>query len=108
MNGALYDNVIAPLTARLWKEISIGWAGANCVFWNCEGSYLIQKPPTAQNYSIGHIGIHAMVFNTRFMDLKKEDGYIESWDKHVNPKSLYLKQLEDRLGKNALLNIGYE
>ncbi len=108
VTGALYDNVIAPLTARFWKEISIGWAGANCVFWNCEGPYLIQKPPTAQNYSIGHIGIHATVFNTQFMDLTKENGYIESWDRHVTPKSLYLKQLEDRLGKDALLNIGYQ
>jgi len=106
VTGALYDNVIAPLTARFWKEISIGWAGANCFFWNCEGSYLIQKPPTAQNYSIGHIGIHAMVFNTRYQDLTKENGYIESWDKHVKPRSLYLKQLEDRLGKDALQNIG--
>ncbi len=107
VTGALYDNVIAPLTARFWKDISIGWAGANCFFWNCEGSYLIQKPPTAHNYSIGHIGIHAMVFNTQFMDLTKESGYIESWDRHVTPKSLFKKQLEDRLGKDALLNIGY-
>ena len=108
VTGALYDNVVAPLTARFWKDISIGWAGANCVFWNCEGSYLIQKPPTAQNYSTGHIGIHAMVFNTRYMDLTKENGYIESWDRHVTPQSLYLKQLEDRLGKDALLNIGHQ
>ena len=36
-NGGLYDNVHAPLTARFWKNINIGWAGANTVFWNCEG-----------------------------------------------------------------------
>ena len=35
--GSLYDNVQAPLTARFWKDINIGWAGANTVFWNCEG-----------------------------------------------------------------------
>ena len=108
VTGALYDNVLAPLTSRFWKEISIGWAGANCVFWNCEGQYLIQKPPTAQNFAFGHIGIHATVFNTRYQDLTKKDGYIESWDKHVNPKSLYLKQLEDRMGSQALVNIGYD
>ena len=105
VTGALYDNVHAPLTARFWKDISIGWAGANCVFWNCEGPYLIQKPPTAQNYAIGHIGIHATVFNTQFQDLTKENGFIEAWDKHVNPKSLYLTQLEDRLGRDALRHI---
>ncbi|MHB9029531.1 MAG: hypothetical protein ACYC9O_12245 [Candidatus Latescibacterota bacterium] len=104
--GALYDNVRAPLTARYWKEISIGWAGANTVFWNCKGIFLVQKPPTAQNYSIGHIGMHAMFYNTRYMDYGKEDGYIESLDEHVLPRSLYLKQLEDRLGKQAVGNVG--
>ncbi len=99
MTGALYDNVKAPLTARFWQKIGIGWAGANCVFWNCEGQYLIQKPPTAQNYAFGHIGIHATVFNTYFQDLTKENGYIESWDKHIDPKSLYLTQLKERLGE---------
>ena len=54
--GGLYDNIQAPLTARFWKNINIGWAGANTVFWNCEGYFLVQKPPTAQNYSFGHIG----------------------------------------------------
>ena len=108
VTGALYDNVHAPLTARFWKDISIGWAGANTVFWNCEGQYLIQKPPTAQNFAFGHIGIHATVYNTRYQDLTKENGYIESWDKHVDPKSLYVKQLEDRLGFQALVNIGQD
>lgn len=106
VTGALYDNVMSPLTARFWKNISIGWSGANCVFWNCEGPYLIQNPPTARNYAFGHIGIHAMIFNTAYQDLSKEDGVIESWDRHVDPKSLYLKQLEDRLGPDALRNIG--
>ena len=108
VTGALYDNVTAHLTARFWKNIEIGWAGANCVFWNCEGQYLIQKPPTSQNYAFGHIGIHATVFNTNYQDLTKEDGYIESWNSHVDPESLYLKQLEDRLGGKAVENIGYE
>ncbi|NJO25171.1 MAG: hypothetical protein HC867_04390 [Bacteroidia bacterium] len=62
VNGVLYDNVKAPLTARYWDYI-IGWAGANIVFWNCEGDFLIQQPPTAQNYSFGHIGVNAVIFN---------------------------------------------
>ena len=64
--GSLYDNVRAPLTARFWKNINIGWAGANTVFWNCEGDFLVQKPPTAQNHSLGHIGVNAVIFNTEF------------------------------------------
>ncbi len=106
VNGTLFDNVKAPLTARWWGE-GMGWAGANTVFWNCEGQYLIQKPPTAQNFAFGHSGIHGTVFNTHYQDLTKQDGYIESWDRHVTPRSLCLAQLRDRLGEKALNNIGY-
>ena len=104
VNGVLYDNVKAPLTARFWDYI-IGWAGANIVFWNCEGDYLIQQPPTAQNYSFGHIGVNAVVFNAALQDLTKPNGHVESMDKHVTPRSLYLTQLKERLGKQALENI---
>ena len=103
--GGLYDNVHAPLTARFWKNINIGWAGANTVFWNCEGYFLVQKPPTAQNFSFGHIGIDAVVFNIPLQDTTKENGYIESLDTHVTPRSLFLTQLRERLGEAALRNI---
>jgi len=108
VTGVLYDNVQGPLTARYWKEIAIGWSGANIVFWNCEGEFRIQQPPTAQNFSFGHIGIHATPINLVFQDNSKPDGYIESQDRHVTPRSLYLKQLEDRLGSQALANIARE
>jgi hypothetical protein len=103
--GGLYDNVHAPLTARFWKNIIIGWAGANTVFWNCEGPFLVQKPPTAQNFSFGHIGVNSMVFNTPLQDLTKENGHIESWDRHVTPRSLYVTQLRERLGEAAVRNV---
>ncbi len=104
VNGVLYDNIKAPLTARYWDYI-IGWAGANIVFWNCEGDFLIQKPPTAQNYSFGHIGINAVIFNAGLQDLTKPNGHIESLDKHVTPRSLYLTQLNERLGMEAVNNV---
>lgn len=103
--GNLYDNVQAPLTARFWKNISIGWAGANTVFWNCEGNFLVQKPPTAQNYSFGHIGVNAVIFNRRLQDLTKENGHIESVGEHVTPRSLYLTQLLERLGGQAVRQV---
>jgi hypothetical protein len=103
--GTLYDNVKAPLTARYWKNFIIGWSGANTVFWNCEGDFLVQKPPTAQNYSFGHMGVNAVIFNTEYQDLSKETGYIESLDRHVTPRSLYLWQLRDRLGDAAVNRI---
>ena len=104
-SGSLYDNVQAPLTARFWKNINIGWAGANTVFWNCEGSFLVQKPPTAQNFAFGHIGVHAVVFNIPLQDATKEAGHIESLDRHVAPRSLYLTQLRERLGDAAVRNV---
>ena len=105
VNGVLYDNVKAPLTARYWKDISIGWAGANIVFWNCEGDFKIQKPPTAQNYSFGHIGTAAVIYNLGFQEIYKPIGHIESLDWHVAPQSLYLAQLKDRLGIQAVQNV---
>ena len=104
VNGVLYDNIKAPLTARFWDYI-IGWAGANIVFWNCEGDFFIQKPPTAQNYSFGHIGINAVTFNLALQDKSKPNGHIESLDKHVTPRSLYLTQLKERLGEQAVKNV---
>ena len=105
VNGILYDNVKAPLTARYWDYI-IGWAGANIVFWNCEGDFLIQNPPTAQNYSFGHIGVNAVIFNAALQDLTKPNGHVESMDTHVTPRSLYLTQLKERLGEEAVKNVG--
>jgi hypothetical protein len=108
VTGGLYDNIKAPLSARYWKDIGMGWAGANIVFWNCEGDFLIQNPPTANNYSFGHIGINAVIFNTFFQDLTKPGGHVESMDRHVTPGSLYLTQLKERLGKEAVKNITKE
>ena len=105
VTGILYDNIKAPLSARFWKDISIGWAGANTVFWNCEGDYMVQNPPTAKNYSFGHIGLNAVVFNAIYQDYSKERGHIEYMDVHVSPRSLYLNQLKDRLGIDAVMNI---
>lgn len=103
--GNLYDNIEAPLTARFWKNINIGWAGANTVFWNCEGDFLVQKPPTAQNYTFGHIGVNAVVFNIPLQDSTKETGHLEALNRHVSPRSLYLTQLGERLGEAAVRNV---
>jgi hypothetical protein len=108
VNGVLYDNVKAPLTARFWKNFIIGWAGANIVFWNCEGDFVVQSPPTAKNYSFGHIGIGAVIFNIPLQGYDAPRGHIESMDRHVTPRSLYLTQLKERLGMGAVNNITKE
>ena len=75
------------------------------MFWNCVGSFLVQKPPTAQNYSFGHMGVDAVVFNIPLQDPTKEGGHIEALDRHVTPRSLYLTQLRERLGDAAVRHI---
>lgn len=103
--GVLFDNVRAPLTVRYTKRAVPVWCGAYCYLWNCERMFLVQKPPTAQNYVIGHIGEYGMIHNIPLIDFDMEPGFIESQGTHVSPRSLYLTQLEKRLGKEAVANI---
>ncbi|MBA7568231.1 hypothetical protein ES708_09952 [subsurface metagenome] len=104
--GALYDNVKASIALRYAFNRVPRWLGIWNVLWNCEGLFLCQKPPGAQNFAFGQIGYHVDIFNAQFLDYSFGNGHIESWDEHVSPRSLYLKQLEDRLGKQAIENIG--
>ena len=101
--GGLYDNVDAKIAIqdRQWMGSGHGWAGANYVVWNCRGSLICQQPPTSQNYAVGFVG------NKEPGAFVRPDGWWESLGKAVTPSSLYLKQLEDRLGPSALKNIGY-
>ena len=91
--GGLYDNVHAQMAIqdRQWMGSGHGWAGANYVVWNCEGSLVCQQPPTAQNFAIGFVG------KKNSGAFERPDGWWESEGQHVEPRSLYLKQLEERL-----------
>lgn len=93
--GTLYDNV---QTGRLNVQqrgrsgTGHGWAGAQMVFWNCRARSMdVQKPPTAQNLAIGCMVEH-----------QRGNGYWESVNQPVRPRSLYLQQLADRLGPEAV------
>ena len=85
-----------------------GWAIGWAVAWNSTAkSYLNQQPPGAANWVIGSTGEQtkkAMPFST--LPLLPE-GWYDSHGIRVMPSSLYLAQLEERLGKAALKNIGY-
>jgi hypothetical protein len=99
--GGLYDNVNAEIAIqdRQYLGTGHGWAGANYVVWNSTGSLVCQRPPTAQNFAIGFVGTKAKPAFDR------PDGWWESFGRHVIPRSLYLAQLADRLGKQTLVNI---
>ena len=68
----------------------------------------MQKPPTAQNYTFGHLGVNSMAFNIPFQDTTKPNGHLESLDRHVTPRSLYLTQLRERLGEAAVRNVAVQ
>ncbi|MDA0711682.1 MAG: hypothetical protein O3B73_15900, partial [bacterium] len=95
---ALFDNVFVRGNAinvqdRQSSGTGHGWAGAQMVLWNCEAeSFIVQKPPTSQNYCIGCIG------EKKPGNHQREDGFWESHGQKVSPRSLYYKQLEDRVG----------
>jgi hypothetical protein len=84
---------------------SVGWA----VAWNVKAEVLlVQQPPGSKNWCIGCTG--------RFTPILWHKGSIpipespsdthESPGVPVTPASLYLAQLRDRLGEQALRNIG--
>jgi hypothetical protein len=91
--GGLYDNVKASIRVqdRQYYGTGHGWSGANYVLWNCEGDAVVQKPPTANNWAIGHVGR-----KVRGAFEPRDDGWWESFGHHVEPRSLYQAQGEDR------------
>jgi hypothetical protein len=80
-----------------------GWAIGWSVAWNCSArTFLNQQPPGAANWVIGCSGGQqkkAIPFNT---EPYLPEGIYDSHGTPVNPKSLYLAQLEKRLGKQAV------
>jgi len=85
-----------------------GWAIGWAVAWNCKAkSFLNQQPPGGANWVIGSQGEHqkrAIPFDTEpFLP----EGIYDSHGSPVVPASLYLAQLNERLGKLAVKNIGY-
>jgi len=59
---------------------------------------IVQKPPTAQNYAIGCKGLHVTGVKPP-APFDESQGFIEGTNTAgLYPQSLYLAQLEDRLG----------
>jgi hypothetical protein len=86
-----------------------GWTMGWGVVWNSEAPrYTVQKPQGSQNWTIGSIGDivdRPEYGNTGPGNLPR--GVHDSHGTKVKPSSLYLAQLCDRLGPQALTNIGY-
>lgn len=101
--GHLYDNIrggAINVQDRGGAGTGHGWAGNCQVLWNCVATSLIcQKPwdPGSQNWAVGCIGPAG-----KPSQKERPDGFILSPGKPVAPRSLYLAQLEKRLGPDAV------
>lgn len=111
--GILVDNCQVPDGGIDFKNRGSmgsghGWGSGWSVAWNCTAkSFVVQQPPGTCNWMIGCTGPN--IPTPRPFD-KSPDlplGISDSPDVKVTPASLYLSQLEERLGRHALRNIGY-
>jgi hypothetical protein len=111
--GLLFDNID---TGKLNVQNALdragthhGWRGAQVMFWNSEATgsacaqdnncpaFISETPAAAMNYGTGNVGPQR---GGKFVD--EPDGIWESPGAHVEPRSLYLQQLRDRLGQSAV------
>ena len=85
-----------------------GWTMGWAVAWNCVArTYVIQQPPGATNWAIGCIGRRETAPRPFGKEPQMPEGTYDSHGTPVVPASLYLAQLLERLGPQALKNIGY-
>lgn len=98
--GVLFDNIYGgEIHVQNRKALGSGhgWAGAQTMFWNCQSfknDIKVESPKGAKNWGIGCTGLQ-----------KNGGGYWESWGVNVLPRSLYIAQLNDRLGSVAVNNV---
>lgn len=111
--GMLYDNCRAPSGGIEFRNRGSmgsghGWSMGWGVVWNCVAKeYVIQNPPGALNWMIGCIGENTLKPRPFANAPMLPAGTIDSTGRPVSPQSLYLAQLGERLGPQALKNIGY-
>jgi hypothetical protein len=100
--GTLYDNTKGEMLRVQNRKDSgsgHGWAGAQQMFWNNEHEKItLQTPPYAMNWAVGVVG--NIIEGQWSRD--EANGIYESFGKHVTIRSLYLAQLQERLGDSAV------
>lgn len=108
--GTLFDNLkLASLIALEHRGSSgsgHGWAGIQSTIWNNEATSIICDAPKGfMNYAVGNKAteIKSHYISNSMPGVHR--GYFDNHGTHVLPRSLYLQQLEDRLGKEAVQNI---
>jgi len=86
-----------------------GWSIAWATCWNCTAPVILnQQPPGAMSWVIGGKAMPSPPTNAPGVPgAPMPDGIFESLNVPVAPNSLYLAQLCERLGPQALADIGY-
>lgn len=98
--GTLFDNIRGgqiQVQNRGSSGSGHGWAGNATMFWNLlsyKQNIKVESPLGGINWGIGNTGLQ-----------QTGAGYWDNWNNPVLPRSLYLQQLEDRLGTQAVANI---
>ncbi len=111
--GMLLDNCQVPAGGIDFKNRGSmgsghGWGTGWSVAWNCTArTYVIQQPPGAMNWVIGCIGRSKPTPRPFDSEPNLPVGSFDSPGTPVAPQSLYLAQLAERLGPQAVKNIGY-
>lgn len=96
--GGLYDNVTIQgdeinIRNRGYYGTGHGWTAGNSVVWNSLATgFIIQNPPTAQNWLIGSIGL--VKSDDTFGE--QEPGIVDHHGSPVAIRSLYEAQVDDR------------
>jgi hypothetical protein len=103
--GTLYDNIKGQLLRVQNRRASgsgHGWAGAQQMFWNADhDQYVVQAPPYAMNWAVGQTGTAVA---GKFPP-EEPRGIVEAAGTMMTPRSLYLQQLKDRLGEQAVFRV---
>jgi hypothetical protein len=111
--GMLYDNCTAPdggfeFRNRGSMGSGHGWTMGWGVIWNCRAKdYVVQNPPGATNWLIGSTGDNKPMPRPFGKEPNLPVGVSDSAGAAVTPRSLYLAQLAERMGPQAVKNIGY-
>lgn len=103
--GILFDKIVGDgkldVQNRTTSGTGHGWAGAQIMFWNCEGNRMAIQDPQGDhvNWSIGFIGT-----TTNIGDMTTEPlGIVESNGTHITAiPSLFMAQLNERLAPLGL------
>lgn len=107
--GLLFDNVRTNelrVQNRADSGSGHGWSGAQVMFWNDDvtDTFVSDAPPAAMNWVVGVTGDEG---DGQWAP-EEPPGIQESLGSPVAPRSLYLQQLADRLGADAVVQVTTE